>query len=132
MDALLVGGDEILARLRAQYAVGSVKAREAYDSGADVLFDVPASAHVVDPSNFQIGDIQLRLVNGPSPVDAMIFVKNGRLQSLEYYFCGGEAWPAQPVVETAHYFGAREFSEIGDALFQTRDLAFALNAVKRT
>src|SRR5438105_9475661 len=103
VDALLTGGSDTLVALREQFAEATLARRESYNSGVEVLFNIPDSTPSVSPPEMQIGDLQLRIVGHDSPADAMLFIKKGKLESLEYYSCAGERWPKEPALVAAYY-----------------------------
>lgn len=121
MTALLAGDDALLAKLRAQYAVATVKDRERTATGFVTKFEVPAAAEPIDRKLLHLDDLQVQVAGAKTPVDTSLHVHNGRLRSLECFVYDGN-FPEAPVIEAAWYYGTERFDAIGEELFAERDL----------
>ena len=104
IDVLLSGADPELASLRAQHAAARVPSREWTGSGVFVHFDVPNEFPSTKISNFHLGDVEMQLAGAKTPAEAILWMRNGRLSSLEYFVYEGE-WPRNPEILTISYFG---------------------------
>ncbi|HEY0139500.1 MAG TPA: hypothetical protein VGF48_01320 [Thermoanaerobaculia bacterium] len=121
MTALLAGDDPLLARLRAQYEVATVKDRERTTTGFVTKFEVAAGAEPIDRKLLHLDDLQVQLTGAKTPVDTSLHIHNGRLRSLECFVYDGH-FPEAPVIEAAWYYGTERFDAIGEELFEERDL----------
>ena len=121
MNALLAGDDPLLASLRAQYEVASVRDREMNANGFITRFEVPVSAAPVDRKLLHLDDLQVEVEGAKTPVDTALNVHNGRLRSLECSVYQG-AFPQSPVITGAWYYGTAKHDGITDALMRERDL----------
>lgn len=121
MTALLAGDDPLLATLREQYAVATVRDREKTASGFVTRFDVPSSAPAIARKLLHLDDLQVQLAGTATPVDASVHVHNGRLRSLECFVYDG-AFPAAPVIEAAWYYGTEKYPGVTPELLAERDV----------
>lgn len=121
MSALLAGDDPILAALRAQYAVATVRDREKTASGFVTRFEVPASVAPIERKLLHLDDLQLELAGAATPADTSVHVHNGRLRSLECFVYDG-AFPEAPEIAAAWYYGTEKFSGITPELLAARDV----------
>lgn len=121
IGALLAGDDPILDALRAQYAAASVRDREVNARGFVTRFDVPASAPAIDRKLLHLDDLQVELEGVPTPLDASLHVLNGRLRSLECFVYDG-AFPREPAIASAWYYGTKKHPGITADLLAERDV----------
>lgn len=121
MAGLLAGDDPLLIALRKQYAAASVRGRERTPTGFVTRYDVPASVAAIDRKLLHLDDLQVQLAGVPSPADTSVHVFNGRLKSLECFVYDG-AFPDEPVIEAAWYYGTEKYSGITPALMAERDV----------
>ena len=121
MGALLAGDDPLLAALREQYAAATVRDREMNTGGFITRFEVPASAAPIDRKLLHLDDLQIEVEGANTPVDTALNVHNGRLRSLECSVYDG-AFPREPVIKSAWYYGTKKHAGITDALMRERDL----------
>ena len=121
MAALLAGDHPLLAMLRAQCAVASVRGRERTTTGFVTRFEVPASVPAIERKLLHLDDLQVQLKGTKSPADTSVHVHNGRLRSLECFVYDG-AFPDQPSIEAAWYYGTERFPGITPELLSERDV----------
>ena len=121
MRGLLAGDDPLLATLREQYAVATVKDREINDRGFVTRFEVPASAPAIDRKLLHLDDLQVELEGASTPADTVLNVHNGRLRSLECSVYEG-SFPESPAIKAAWYYGTKKYPGIADDLMRERDL----------
>ena len=121
MKALLAGDDPLLASLRAQYEVATVRDREMNANGFITRFEVPASAAPVDRKLLHLDDLQVEVEGANTPVDTALNVHNGRLRSLECSVYEG-GFPQSPVITAAWYYGTARHPGITDALMREREI----------
>ena len=121
MTALLAGNDPLLEALRAQYNAASVSDRELTRRGFVTRFDVPDSAPAIDRELLHLDDLQVELEGAETPVDAVLSVENGLLQSLECSVYEGE-FPETPSITAAWYYGTARFPAINQELLAARHL----------
>ncbi|HET7437651.1 MAG TPA: hypothetical protein VFN10_23300 [Thermoanaerobaculia bacterium] len=126
MTALLAGDDPLLDALRAQYAAASVKSRETTATGFITRFDVPAAQKPIDRKLLHLDDLQLELDGVATPVDTALNVFNGRLRSLECFVYDG-AFPVEPRITAAWYYGTERFPGVTRELLAERDVEEALD-----
>lgn len=105
LDLLLAGDDPALAILREQRAGARVRGREHSDAGYLVFFEPPARAPLVEPSSFALRDVWFHLAGCGSPGAAILFVREGRIDTLELYNWH-EPWPRASALEDAGYLRA--------------------------
>lgn len=120
MAALLAGDDPLLAALRRQYAAATVRDREQTATGFITRYDVPDSVPAVERKLLHLDDLQVELAGAKSPADTSVHVFNGRLKSLECFLYDG-AFPAEPEIEAAWYYGTEKFPGITPELMAQRD-----------
>ena len=121
MTALLAGDDPLLAALRAQYAVATVRDREMNANGFITRFEVPASAAPVDRKLLHLDDLQVEVEGAKTPVETAVNVHKGRLRSLECSVYEG-AFPAEPAITAAWYYGTARHPAITEELMRARDV----------
>jgi hypothetical protein len=120
MAGLLAGDDPLLAALRSQYAAATVRDREMTATGFITRFDVPATAPAVERKLLHLDDLQVELAGAKSPADTSVHVFNGRLKSLECFLYDG-AFPSEPEIRAAWYYGTEKFPGITPELMAARD-----------
>jgi hypothetical protein len=121
MAALLAGDDPILESLRAQYAAATVRDRERTASGFVTRFEIPASVPAVERKLMHLDDLQVELDGVSTPVDTSVHVFNGRLRSLECFVYDG-AFPEEPAIKSAWYYGTEKYTGITRELMDERDV----------
>lgn len=89
---LLQGEHPALAILREQFAQASISQVELTGSGFYVDFAIPADLPLTEPADFTGGDAVIRLTGSDIPGGCVLFVRGGRLATLEGYTYGDE-WP---------------------------------------
>jgi hypothetical protein len=88
MPRLIEGPHPVLATLREQYRLATVKQVELTGVGFYVDFDVPPDAPLTDPPGFVGGHAEI-VVTGVEGAGCVLFVRDGRLLMLECYSCDG-------------------------------------------
>jgi hypothetical protein len=121
MAGLLAGNDPLLDALRKQYAAATVRDREVTNTGFITRFDVPDSAPPIARKLLHLDDLQVELAGAKSPADTSVHVFNGKLKSLECFLYDG-AFPTEPEIKAAWYYGTAKFSGITPELMKQRDL----------
>ena len=121
MSALLAGEDPLLAALREQYSVATVRDREISASGFVTRFEVPPSVPAIDRKLLHLDDLQVEVEGAKTPVDTALNVHNGRLRSLECSVYEG-AFPRDPEITAAWYYGTARYPGITEELMRQRDL----------
>ena len=125
MRALLAGDDPLLAALRAQFDAASVKSREVTSTGFITRYDVPASAAPIERKLLHLDDLQVELEGVRTPVDTAVNVHNGRLRSRECFVYDG-AFPEEPRIVAAWYYGTERYPGITPELLEERDVEEAV------
>jgi hypothetical protein len=121
MSALLAGDDPLLATLREQYAVATVRDRELTATGFVTRFEVPSSVAPIDRKLLHLDDLQVQLAGATTPAETSVHVHNGRLRSLECFVYEG-AFPETPVIEAAWFYGTGRYPGITRELLDERDV----------
>lgn len=121
MTGLLAGDDPLLATLREQYAMATVRDREVTAGGFVTRFEVPRSAPVIDRKLLHLDDLQVEVEGAHTPVDTALNVRNGRLRSLQCSVYDG-AFPGSPSITAAWYYGTGKHPGITEALMRERDV----------
>jgi hypothetical protein len=121
MAALLAGDDPLLEALREQYAAASVRDREITATGFVTRFDVPPSIPPIGRKLLHLDDLQVQLAGAVTPAETSVHVHNGRLRSLECFVYDG-AFPAEPVIEAAWYYGTERHPGITESLLREREV----------
>jgi hypothetical protein len=121
MHALLAGDDPLLAALRQQYNVASVRDRERTATGFVTRFEVPESAPAVARKLLHLDDLQVELVGASTPAETSVHVHNGRLRSLECFVYEG-GFPDSPEIRAAWFYGTKRFPGITAELLSERDV----------
>ena len=121
MSALLAGDDPLLASLRKQYESATVRDREINANGFITRFEVPEGAAPVDRKLLHLDDLQVEVEGAKTPVETAVNVHNGRLRSLECSVYDG-AFPQEPVITAAWYYGTARHAGITEELMAERDV----------
>ena len=121
MAGLLAGDDPLLASLREQYAAATVRGREVTPTGIITRFDVPSTVAPIARKLLHLDDLQVELEGATTPADTSVHVHNGRLQSLECFVYGG-AFPTEPVIRAAWYYGTERYPGITPELMAEREI----------
>lgn len=121
MTALLAGDDPLLATLRDQYASATVRDRERTATGFVTRFEVPDGVAAIHRKLLHLDDLQVALQGMKTPADPSVRVHNGRLRSLECFVYEG-AFPEEPSIEAAWYYGTERFPGITAELLAERDV----------
>ena len=96
---LLIRGDHpALAALRQQLPRARVNQVEMTGVGFYIDFEVPADVALTEPANFAGGHAEIGLAGADYPAGCVLFVRNGRLATLEGYTNADELWPEDAVV----------------------------------
>ena len=121
MAALLAGDDPLLEALRAQYAAAAVRDREVNANGFITRFDVPDGSPLVERKLMHLDDLQLDIAGARTPAEVSVHVHNGRLRALECFVYDG-AFPAEPEIVSAWFYGTAKHPGITPELLAERDL----------
>ena len=121
MTGLLAGDDPLLDALRKQYAAATVRGRETTATGFVTRFEVPADVPPIPRKLLHLDDLQIELEGAATPAETSVHVHNGRLRSLECFVYEG-AFPAEPVIRSAWYYGTPRHDGITPELMAERDL----------
>lgn len=121
MAGLLAGDDPLLDALRKQYAAATVRGRETTPTGFVTRYEVPAGVPPIARKLLHLDDLQIELEGATTPAETSVHVHNGRLRSLECFVYEG-AFPAEPVIKSAWYYGTARHDGITPELMAERDL----------
>lgn len=121
MAGLLAGDDPLLASLRQQYAAATVRGREMTATGFVTRFEIPAGVAPIARKLLHLDDLQVELEGAKTPADTSVHVHNGRLRSLECFVYEG-AFPAEPLIRAAWYYGTERHAGITPELMAQREL----------
>ena len=100
MSLLLEGTHPSLAVLRAQHGASRLRSVEFTGHGFFAAFEVPDQVPRVEPASFTGGNVAMRMSWLETGAGCLLFIREGRLDTLEGYTYGDEAWPAEPVIES--------------------------------
>ena len=89
---LIVGDHPALIALREQFRRASIAAVEMTGHGFYVDFETPPDVPLAIPSDFAGGNAEIALEGATAGAGCVLFVKNGRLATLEGYTFGDEGW----------------------------------------
>ena len=126
MDIVLSGKDSILDILREQYKNASIVGRTKNSFGPSIDFTVPASCPLVDPLNFNITDVDIKIKGIKIMVLTNLFIRDGLISMLEFSTID-EGWPDDPVLEYFTYANFDRIREDGCILLKpakTRDISY--------
>ena len=104
MRHLLEGDHPLLGTLRAQYVSARASKRQLSGAGFFLTFEVPSHPPTVTPPNFEIGDVLFEMADLPHGGEAILFVRNGRIDFLEGFGHDG-SWPSEQRGFAITYFG---------------------------
>lgn len=91
---LLLGKNDILAVLRAQFEAATVKSKEYSGAGFFIYFEIPKEAPRLSSAySFEINDVAARIAGLQNGAGFTLFIKNGIINMLEGYVFGEELWP---------------------------------------
>jgi hypothetical protein len=121
MAGLLAGDDPLLASLRQQYDAATVRGREMTATGFVTRFEIPAGVAPIARKLLHLDDLQVELEGAKTPADTSVHVHNGKLRSLECFVYEG-AFPTEPVIKAAWYYGTERHAGITPELMAQREL----------
>lgn len=121
MSALLAGDDPLLAALREQYTVATVRDREKTATGFVTRYEVPAGVAPIPRKLLHLDDLQVELEGASTPAETSVHVHNGKLRSLECFVYEG-GFPEAPAIKAAWYYGTERYPGITPELLAERDL----------
>lgn len=87
---LVSGDDPALIALQEQFRVATIAEVEMTGCGFYVDFSIPSDAPRTTPLNFAGGNAEIVLERAPLGAGCVLFVKDGRLATLEGYTFGDE------------------------------------------
>jgi hypothetical protein len=93
LELLLAGEHPVLATLRQQYAHARLAKRESNVQGFHCHFEVDAGMPAAVPGDFELGDVQAELPGLVNGAGFLLFVRGGRLSTLQG-FSYLEPWPS--------------------------------------
>ena len=103
LPALLEGAHPALACLRQQLRYLRVAKVELTGAGFYVDFEVAGEVPLADPPNFAGGGADIRLRDFALPAGCVLFVRQGRIATLEGYTYGDDEWSSgAEVVSVEH------------------------------
>lgn len=89
---LIVGDHPALIALREQFHRASIAEVEMTGHGFYADFEIPADAPLAIPSDFTGGNAEIALEGATAGAGCVLFVKSGRLATLEVYTFDDEGW----------------------------------------
>jgi hypothetical protein len=92
LPSLIEGDHPALVALREQFRCARIREVELTGVGFYVDFDVPSHAPLADPADFAGGNATITLDGAANGAGCVLFVRDGRLASLEGYTYG-DPWP---------------------------------------
>src|SRR5262245_7794025 len=95
---LLEGTHPALSALRQQSLGARIKQVELTGVGFYLDFDVAEDAPLAEPANIEGGDAKITLQGFEHPAGCVLFVREGRLATLDVYTYGNDAWPERLIV----------------------------------
>jgi len=95
---LLEGVHPALLALREQFLRARVKEVELTGVGFYVDFEVPSDAPLAEPKNISGGDARLTIEGVTYSAGCVLFVRAGRLATLEGYTYGDDTWEENAAV----------------------------------
>ncbi len=110
LDWILRGDDPMHNALRQQITVASVSDRRFTGVGFYVDFAIPDDVPRLDESvgtkpNFAFGNVGAIFEDANVEVGFVLFVRDGRIHTLEGYTYGNDAWPEPQGKYRLFYFG---------------------------
>lgn len=115
LELLLAGRHTALAALRAQLAGAGVVKRAHTGAGEYVELEVRGTHERSVPASFVLDDVELTVKGVPHGAAALLFVREGKLDLLEFATTPGE-WPLDPHIVAVSYLKAVETSPGNHAL----------------
>jgi hypothetical protein len=91
LTMLLAGDDPTLKILQAQAEAGELVCRDSTGAGFFLSFRIPANAPTLAVGDFHFGDVEAEIEGMRHGAGFVIFVREGRLATLEGYSYG-EPW----------------------------------------
>jgi hypothetical protein len=98
LPQLVEGDHPALAALRLQVPQVRISEVELTGSGFYADFELPASVPLAKPLDFAGGDAVIKFVGAPHQGGCVLFVRGGRLATLEGYTYGDDIWAEDAVV----------------------------------
>jgi hypothetical protein len=92
LPQLLVLDHPTIELLRAQYARARIASIEATGVGFFIRYDVPSDSPQTEPSHFAGGNAAISITGLETPAGCVLFVRDGKLDTLELY-CFDNIWP---------------------------------------
>lgn len=99
MNLLLKGDHPILAVLRQQYESAHVFSREFSGVGFFANFEVVGNVPLVEPANFEAGNVEIQLEGVSNGAGCVLFIRDGKLAFLECYTYS-DHWPERIVIRS--------------------------------
>ncbi|NIV83991.1 MAG: hypothetical protein GWN36_15125 [Gemmatimonadetes bacterium] len=106
LDLLLSGDDPVLEILRDQRRTVRVRARDRTEIGCLVSLETEPDAPLTEPPSFALRDVWFQLRGCAEEGAAILFVRKGRLDTLELYNWT-DPWPDSPSLAGSGYLVAR-------------------------
>ena len=97
VPALISGDHPALAALREQFRCARIKSVEMTGDGFYLDFEIPRESPLAEPPDFAGGDATITLEGANHPAGCVLFVRDGRLATLDCYM-QGDPWPEHPRV----------------------------------
>lgn len=89
---LIAGDHSSLTALREQLPFATIREVQMTGHGFYAEFDVPADVPLAVPANFAGGNAEIVLAGATAAAGCVLFVRDGRLATLEGYTFGDEGW----------------------------------------
>lgn len=95
---MIVGDHPALVVLREQFRRASIARVEMTGRGFYADFDLPPDVQLTEPADFAGGSAEIVLEGTTAGAGCVLFVRDGRLATLEAYTYGDEGWPERLVI----------------------------------
>ena len=96
LDKLLMGDSEVLQELRQQASRATVRSREKTEVGFYVSLAIdPAAPVSLSGADFSVSGVAAEMEGLQVPASFVVFIKDGRLDTLEGFTLGPETWPVR-------------------------------------
>jgi hypothetical protein len=95
---LIEGTHPALSALRQQFSEARVKQVELTGVGFYIDFEVPPDAPLAEPAKFAGGNAKITVKGMENGAGCVLFVRGGRLATLEGYTYGDDGWPEKALV----------------------------------
>jgi hypothetical protein len=92
LPQLIAGDHPALVALREQFRHASIAEVQMTGHGFYADFETPAGVPLATPSDFAGGNAEITLEGATAGAGCVLFVKKGRLATLEGYTFGDEGW----------------------------------------